>query len=372
MSRFPNFTLIATLCAAPLVASPIWAEAPGRAATAEEIATWDIDVRPDGAGLPEGSGSVAQGDGIFQAQCAVCHGVFGEGTDRWPVLSGGQSSLTAARPVKTIGSYWPYLSTVYDYIYRAMPFGNAQSLEPDEVYAITAYLLYMNDEVDDDFVLSRENFLEARLPNEDGFFMDDRADVELVRFSEPPCMSDCKPEVKITMHAAVLDVTPEETAARTAEAATGKSTKEPPAVEPEAKAEDAPAVQPDPAGDATSAESPDTAPAHAALDPEMVEAGEKVFRKCKACHQVGDKAKNRVGPVLNGVVDAPAGAVEGYKYSKVLTAAAEEGLIWTEEALGEFLRDPKGFMRGTKMSFGGLRKDSDIAEVIAYLRSTSE
>lgn len=116
----------------------------GREALPEEIAAWDIDVRPDGAGLPEDSGDVWTGEQIFLEQCAVCHGDFAEGVGRWPVLAGGEGTLTNARPVKTIGSYWPYLSTVFDYFHRAMPFGYAQSLEPDEVYAIIAYLLYSN------------------------------------------------------------------------------------------------------------------------------------------------------------------------------------------------------------------------------------
>ncbi|MGB0903558.1 MAG: c-type cytochrome, partial [Mangrovicoccus sp.] len=120
----------------------------GRAALPEEIASWDIDVRPDGQGLPEGKGDVWTGEEIFADNCAMCHGDFGEAVGRWPVLAGGQGTLTDDRPVKTIGSYWPYLSTVFDYVNRAMPFGNAQSLSPDEVYAITAYLLYLNDIVD--------------------------------------------------------------------------------------------------------------------------------------------------------------------------------------------------------------------------------
>jgi cytochrome c len=126
----------------------------GREATPDEVAAWDIDVRPDGTGLPEGKGTVAEGEEVFAEQCASCHGDFGEGVDRWPVLAGGQGTLKSDRPVKTIGSYWPYLSTVWDYINRAMPFGHAQSLEPDQVYAITAYLLNMNDLVDADFELS--------------------------------------------------------------------------------------------------------------------------------------------------------------------------------------------------------------------------
>lgn len=185
----------------------------GREATPDEVAAWDIDVRPDGTGLPEGKGTVAEGEEIFAEQCAACHGDFGEGVDRWPVLAGGQGTLKSDRPVKTIGSYWPYLSTVYDYIHRAMPFGNAQSLEPDQVYAITAYLLHMNDLVDADFELSKENFTSVRLPNEANFTDDVRPDTPVLSAGQEPCMENCKEgEVKITGRAAVLDVTPEEQA----------------------------------------------------------------------------------------------------------------------------------------------------------------
>ncbi|MEL6551459.1 MAG: c-type cytochrome [Pseudomonadota bacterium] len=182
----------------------------GRAAHAEEVASWDIDVRPDGTGLPVGSGDVWTGEEVFVAQCAHCHGDFGEAVGRWPVLAGGHDTLADEHPVKTIGSYWPYLSTVYDYINRAMPFGNAQSLSADEVYAITAYLLYVNDLVDDDFELSNETFFDVSLPNEENFFLDDRAETELAAFTAEPCMSDCKPAAEITMRAAVIDVTPDE------------------------------------------------------------------------------------------------------------------------------------------------------------------
>lgn len=207
MSRFPE--VAALLCLA--MATPAMADGfgLGRPATDAEIASWDIDVRPDGAGLPEGSGNALDGEEIFAEQCAHCHGDFGEGVDRWPVLAGGHDTLTAERPVKTIGSYWPYLSTVYDYIYRAMPFGYAQSLEADDVYAITAYLLYMNDVVDDEeFELSHENFKEVRLPNEANFFADPRPDMPMLP-DAPPCMENCKESAEITMRARVLDVTPD-------------------------------------------------------------------------------------------------------------------------------------------------------------------
>ena len=96
-------------------------------------------------------------------------------------------------------------------------------------------------------------------------------------------------------------------------------------------------------------------------------AGEKVFRKCQACHQVGEGAKNRTGPVLNGVMGRAAGSVEDFRYSKALEEAAEGGLVWTEETLGEFLANPRKYLKGTKMAFAGLRKDEDQAAIAAYL-----
>ena len=183
----------------------------GRVALAEEVAAWDIDVRPDGAGLPKGSGSAVAGGVIYDAQCAACHGDFGEGTGRWPVLAGGQDTLTDERPEKTIGSYWPYLSTVYDYVRRAMPFGNARSLSDDEVYAVTAYLMYLNDLVDEEFELNSDNFLETRLPNEENFIADNRSEEPYFSGSLEPCMSDCIPgAATVSQRARVLDVTPDE------------------------------------------------------------------------------------------------------------------------------------------------------------------
>lgn len=209
----------ATAVAAPAAAPTPSGDAPrpdhgvfhlGRAATPAEIAAWDIDVRPDGTGLPAGRGTVAEGEAIFTEKCAVCHGDFGEGRDRWPVLAGGYDTLKAERPEKTIGSYWPYLSTVYDYVRRAMPFGDARSLSDDEVYAVTAYLLYLNDVVtDEDFELSKENFASIHLPNEDSFFLDDRETEAHYASRGEPCMTDCKPAVEITQRARVLDVTPD-------------------------------------------------------------------------------------------------------------------------------------------------------------------
>jgi cytochrome c len=210
MSRFPS--LLPAALAVALAVAPARADRLdlGREALPEEIAAWDIDVRPDGTGLPEGRGTVARGLELFDERCAACHGEFGEGAGRWPELAGGRGTLGSEDPVKTIGSYWPYLSSAFDYIHRAMPFGDAQSLTADETYALVAYLLYLNDIVTDEkFELSKENFTSVRLPNEMKFFDDPRPDARNVRNGEP-CMTDCKATVEITGRARVLDVTPDD------------------------------------------------------------------------------------------------------------------------------------------------------------------
>ena len=130
----------------------------GQIATKEEVAGWDIDVRPDGVGAPKGSGNAIDGEEIYVNRCAACHGDFGEGVDRWPALVGGDGTLASHDPEKTTGSYWPYASTIFDYVYRSMPFGEAQTLTHDETYKIVAYLLNMNEIIDENFVLSEKNF----------------------------------------------------------------------------------------------------------------------------------------------------------------------------------------------------------------------
>ena len=183
----------------------------GRTATPQEIVGWDIDVRPDGHGLPPGKGTVRQGEPLYVERCAACHGEFGESAGRWPIVAGGAGSLKTDDPVKSIGSYWPYASTVIDYIRRSMPFGNAQSLTNDELYAITAYVFYLNDIVkSEDFELSDKNFGTIKLPNEANFHDDDRQTVERAFWRKNPCMTNCLPgEAKVTGRARVLDVTPE-------------------------------------------------------------------------------------------------------------------------------------------------------------------
>lgn len=198
--------LIIILC--HLLSTFVFAKEPGyyrlgRLVTTEEIAGWDIDVRPDGAGLPPGSGSVVDGEVLYEEKCAVCHGSFGEGEGRWPMLAGGIGTLTDERPEKTIGSYWPYASTLWDYTRRAMPFNAPQSLSDNEVYAISAYIFYLNDIVAEDFVLTHNNLAKIEMPNRDGFYIDPRPDVK-----NPLCMQDCKDPKTIKITSAIKGITP--------------------------------------------------------------------------------------------------------------------------------------------------------------------
>jgi len=179
----------------------------GSLATAEQVSGWDIDVRPDGKGAPIGSGTAVEGEEIYAERCAACHGDFGEGIDRWPILAGGLDSLTSEDPVKTVGSYWPYASTAYDYIYRAMPFGEAQSLTHNETYQVVAYILNMSDIIEEEFILSNETIGKVKMPNQKGFMMPDpRPDGQP---QGDPCMKNCSVSTKVIGRARSIDVTPD-------------------------------------------------------------------------------------------------------------------------------------------------------------------
>ena len=151
--------------------SPAFAYEFGRPATPDEIKLWDMDVRPDGKGLPEGSGTVAHGKVVYDENCEACHGPNGQGgiKDR---LAGGQGTLASANPVKTIGSFWPYATTLYDYIHRAMPYPAPGSLSADDTYAVTAYILSLNGIVPEDGKLDKETLPKIKMPNRDGFVPD--------------------------------------------------------------------------------------------------------------------------------------------------------------------------------------------------------
>ena len=143
----------------------------GRPVDSEEIKLWDIDVRPDGKGLLAGSGSVMQGKKVFEANCLACHGEGGVGGIK-NQLVGGIGSLTSEKPLLTVGSYWPYATTLFDYIHRAMPYQAPGTLSINDTYAVTAYILNLNGIVPNDIELNRNSLPKIKMPNQDGFVVD--------------------------------------------------------------------------------------------------------------------------------------------------------------------------------------------------------
>ena len=213
---------LATACVAAALLAPIvmsqaadpspWA-ALGRPPTPAELKAWDIDVRSDFKGLPAGSGSVAQGQTLWEAKCATCHGIFGESNDVFTPIVGGtttkdietgrvESLIRPNQPHRTTMMRLSHLSSLWDYIHRAMPWNAPKSLSADDVYALTAYILSLADVVQDDFTLSDRNIAEvqARLPNRDGkriyrpmWDAAGRGDT-----ANPACMSNCPVKGSVT------------------------------------------------------------------------------------------------------------------------------------------------------------------------------
>lgn len=180
----------------------------GRAPTPAEIAGWDIDVRPDGHGVRKGKGTVSDGEQLYEAQCASCHGTFGE-SNRYMAIAGGvrkddlktgrASVLKEPDGIRTVGTKLNYATTLWDYIFRAMPWTNPQSLTADQVYAITAYVLHLNEIVPADFELNDQNLTKVQMPNRNGMTtahgmlsVKGKPDVQ-----GSSCMKDCVKEVKI-------------------------------------------------------------------------------------------------------------------------------------------------------------------------------
>jgi len=158
-------------CAAICVSVPALAQAVqfGHPITPADIAPWDISIGSDGAGLPPGSGTASQGQVVYAAKCQACHGEKGAGGPN-DTLVGGMGSLAAGKsPVKTVGSYWPYATTLFDYIRRAMPFPETKSLTNEEIYAVSAYILNLNGIVGTDEVLDAQSLPKVKMPNRDGF-----------------------------------------------------------------------------------------------------------------------------------------------------------------------------------------------------------
>jgi S-disulfanyl-L-cysteine oxidoreductase SoxD len=179
---------LATVClgALPAAAEDAQRLNVGQVVSETDLSSWNIDIGVDGAGLPPGRGSVSQGKAIYENKCIGCHGAEGRGQpmDR---LAGGQGTLKSDKPVKTIGSYWPYATTVFDYVRRAMPLDKPQSLSADEVYALTAYLLHLNKLVGSRAIMSAQTLPKVRMPNQTAFRADPRPDV-----TNSACQRDCQ------------------------------------------------------------------------------------------------------------------------------------------------------------------------------------
>lgn len=149
----------------------------GREATPEEVRARDISVRPDGVGLPSGHGTPEEGGRVYAAKCLSCHGDRGEGTAHYPALVGGQGSLTSSKPLRTVGSYWPYATTVWDHIHRTMPYTEPGTLTPNETYSVTAYILFLNGIISAHEELNEKALPKVEMPNRDGFVPDPRPDI---------------------------------------------------------------------------------------------------------------------------------------------------------------------------------------------------
>jgi S-disulfanyl-L-cysteine oxidoreductase SoxD len=181
--RIAAFAVFALACATPAHAQSPYGI--GRAATPAEIAGWNIDVDRHGNNLPPGSGSVSHGREVFDQECAACHGSKGEG-GIGDQLVGGQGTLATPNPVRTVGSYWPYATTLFDYIRRAMPQNAPQSLSNEDVYAVSAYILYLNGLLPAEATLDARRLPAIKMPNRKMFVGDSRPDVE-----NPECMTGC-------------------------------------------------------------------------------------------------------------------------------------------------------------------------------------
>jgi S-disulfanyl-L-cysteine oxidoreductase SoxD len=174
MSTFERIAVVVVIAAAALAACADLPPAPGKppafgvAVGADEIARWDISIPPSGAGLPKGGGSARQGLKVYEEKCQSCHGAKGAGKPA-DALVGGIGSLASKTPQRTVGSYWPYATTLFDYVRRSMPITNPLSLSDDEVYAVSAYVLFLNGIVGEDAQMDAQTLPQVKMPNRAGF-----------------------------------------------------------------------------------------------------------------------------------------------------------------------------------------------------------
>ena len=205
MSNWTRTKLAVFLVALMGPSAPTMAGEPplhGRVAAPAEVAAWNVDVRPDGLGLPPGEGTVDEGRDIYIAACAHCHGDFGEGAGRNPALMGGEGTLATSQPVRTVGSFWPNAPVLFDYIQRTMPFDAPRSLSVDELYAVTAFVLDLNFIEVPGGAANAATLPEIEMPNRDGFTIEPALpDTANVR-----CMADCRNTPRITSEAGLYGV----------------------------------------------------------------------------------------------------------------------------------------------------------------------
>jgi len=169
-------SVVPLLCSAAMLSAQGPKYGVGRPATPDQIRALGAAIAPDGTGLPAGSGTAVAGRGIFAESCARCHGEKASG-GIGPALVGGQGTLRSAKPLKTVGSFWPSATTLWDYINRAMPFDRPGQLKPPEVYALCAYILHLNGVIEADQAMDSKSLPKVRMPNRDGFVADPRPDV---------------------------------------------------------------------------------------------------------------------------------------------------------------------------------------------------
>lgn len=165
LSRFPAIVLTLGIISTAAAQGPNL----GHPVAPDELAAWDISIGPDGAGLPPGSGTPQQGEALYVAKCLACHGEKGAGKPNDP-LAGGRGTLTGDQaPVKTVGSFWPYATTLFDYVRRAMPLNESKTLSNDEAYAVVAYVLRLNGIIEENETIDARTLPKVRMPNADGF-----------------------------------------------------------------------------------------------------------------------------------------------------------------------------------------------------------
>jgi S-disulfanyl-L-cysteine oxidoreductase SoxD len=170
--------------AALMLTTAAFAQKPriGKPAPDDKIAAMNLTVMPDGRGLPDGKGTVAAGTDLFKEKCAVCHNDHGEGREnQYPALVGGIGTINTPTPMKTVGSYWPYATTVFDYIRRAMPYDQPGTLKPDEIYSAVAFILHANGIIGENDEINKTTLPNVKMPNRNGFIPDARPDVKAKR-----------------------------------------------------------------------------------------------------------------------------------------------------------------------------------------------